>query len=536
LRNPRNLWMSLAWLIAASSVAAAADLRLLEAVRAGDREAARSLLSQRVGVNEADADGATALHWAAHRDDLETADLLLRAGANPDAANDYGVTSLALACVNRSAAMVEKLLAAGANPNAAKVTGETVLMTCSRTGSAQAVRALLARGADPNASEARGGQTALMWALAGKHTAVAGLLIERGANVNARSKTRSGLEIAVRYGTGGVADQLPFREPRGGFTPLLFAAQQGDMESVRMLLAAGANINDASPEDGTALSVASASGHEQLAIYLLERGSDPNIADAFGMTPLHYAAGKGIAMLLGIRFDPSYRVRPPNLPDLAKALLARGANPNAQVTRGYKLGPDGIPFRMVGATSYFLAAVSGDAGLMRILAAAGANSRLAAGDQATPLMAAAMAGCSGTCAYAELNRDNEEDQRNAFEAVKAAVEAGADVNAVNSDGQTAMHAAAFTGADAIVQFLADNGAHVDVQDKTGETPWTMAAGVSPTANNQGLYGVHQSTADLLLRLGAKAVSREEMLARRGSRPAPAAPSFQPVGQPAAPTR
>lgn len=524
-----NLWIFWFALLGASSLAAAADLRLLEAVRAGDKAAVRSLLSERVDANEAAADGATALHWAAQRDDLETADLLIRAGANVNAANDYGITPLGLACVNRSAPMVEKLLAAGANPNAAKVTGETVLMTCARTGSVETVRALLARGADPNASENRGGQTALMWALAGKHSAVAGLLIERGANVNARSKTRAGLEIAVRYGTGGVADQLPYREPKGGFTPLLFAAQQGDIDSVRMLLAAGANINDAAPDDGTALSVASASGHEQLAIYLLERGADPNIADAFGMTPLHYTAGKGIAMLLGIRFDPSYRVRPPNLPELAKALLARGANPNARVTRGYKLGPDGIPFNMVGATPFFLAAVSADADLMRILVRAGADLKLRSEDGSTPLIAAAMAGCSGTCAYAELNRDNEEDLRNAFEAVKAAVEAGADVNAVNADGQTAMHAAAFTGADAVVQYLADHGAAVDVPDKNGETPWSMAAGVSPTANNQGLYGVHQSTADLLLKLGAKAVTREEMLARRGSRPAPATPPSQPAG-------
>ncbi|MGH9786408.1 MAG: ankyrin repeat domain-containing protein [Terriglobia bacterium] len=522
--------------LAATSLAAAADLRLLEAVREGDREAVRSLLRERVDANEAEADGATALHWAANRDDRETADLLIRAGANVNAANDYGVTPLALACVNRSAAMVEKLLAAGANPNAAKVTGETVLMTCARTGSVEAVRTLLSRGADPNASESRGGQTALMWALAGKHSVVAGLLIERGANLNARSKTRSGPEIALRYNAGGVADQLPYREPKGGFTPLLFAAQQGDLESVRMLLAAGADINDAAPEDGTPLAVASASGHETVAIFLLEKGADPNVADGFGVTPLHYAAGKGIATLLGIRFDPSYRVRPPNLPDLAKALLARGANPNARVTRGYKLGPDGIPFSMVGATPFFLAAVSADANLMRILAAAGANPRFTASDSATPLMAAAMAACSGTCAYAGANRDNEEDAANALEAVKVAVEVGADVNAVNSDGQTAMHAAAFTGADAIVQFLADHGANVDVRDKTGETPWTMAAGISPTANNQGLYGAHKSTADLLLKLGAKPVTREEMLARRGARPAPAEPSSQPASQPAGPTR
>lgn len=505
------LWLTLLPGLSAPGLAAAADLRLVEAVREGDQAAVQALLSQRVDVNEAQADGATALHWAVQRNDLETVDLLIRGGANANARNDYGVTPLALACGNSSAEMVEKLLGAGADPNAAKVTGETVLMTCSRTGNPVSVRALLARGADPNASETRGGQTALMWALAAHHANVAGLLVERGAKVNARSKTKKGLEIAVRYNTGGVADQLPYREPKGGFTPLLFAAQQGDLESARMLLAAGADLEDAAPEDGTPLLVASASGQEALAIFFLEKGADPNAVDGFGMTALHYAMGKGVAALLGIRFDPSYRKQPPNMPELAKALLARGADPNAEITRGFKLGPDGIPFSMVGATPFFLAAVSADANLMRILAEAGANPRLGPEDGATPLIAAAMAACSGTCAYAGANRDNEEEARNAFEAVQVAVQVGAEVNAVNSDGQTAMHAAAFTGADAIVQFLADHGAAVDLKDKHGETPWTMAAGISPTANNQGLYGTHQSTADLLQKLGAKPMTREEIL-------------------------
>jgi ankyrin repeat protein len=508
-----TLWVALLAGLSLPGPAAAADLRLLDAVRNGDKSAAQSLLSQRVDVNEAQADGATALHWAAQRNDLETADLLIQAGGNVNASNDYGVTPLALACGNSNAEMVEKLLGAGADPNAAKVTGETVLMTCSRTGNPAAVRALLARGADPNASEARGGQTALMWALAAKHAHVAGLLIERGANVNARSKTKAGLEVAVRYNAGGVADQLPYREPRGGFTPLLFAAQQGDLESARMLLAAGADIHDGAPEDGPALLVASASGHEGLAIFFLEKGADPNAVDGFGMSALHYAMKKGVSALLGIRFDRSYRQQPPNMPELAKALLARGADPNAQVTRGFKMGPDGIPFSMVGATPFFLAAVSADANLMRILAAAGADPRRGPADGATPLIAAAMAACSGTCAYAGANRDNEEEARNALEAVRVAVEVGADVNAVNSDGQTAMHAAAFTGADAIVQFLADHGGAVDIRDKNGETPWTMAAGISPSLNNQGLYGAHQSTADLLQKLGAKPMTREEILTR-----------------------
>lgn len=517
-------WM--AALLSAASVSAAGDLRLLEAVKGGDKESARSLLKQRADVNASEADGATALHWAAHRDDLETVDLLIRAGAKVNAANDYGVTPLALACVNRNAALVAKLLAAGANPNAATGTGQTVLMTCSRTGATEAVKALLARGADVNAKEARRGQTALMWALAGKHSDVALVLVEHGADVHARSKMTVLPETAIRN-LGG-ADRLPYPAPKGGFTPLLFAAQQGDLDSARMLLAAGADVNESTPEEGAALVVASASGHEALAIFLLEKGANPNATDGFGVAPLHYAAGKGVSTLLGVRYDPSYRQQPTDLPQLAKALLARGANANAQITKGFKRGPDGIPFSMVGATPFFLAAVSADAELLRVLLAGGANPRLLTEEKATPLMAAAMAACTGTCPYAGANRDNEEDARNALEAVHVAVEAGVDVNATNSDGQTALHAAAFTGADAIVQFLADHGATVDVRDKNGETPWTMAAGISPTLNNQGLYGAHKSTADLLLKLGATPHTREELLTRGGARrPAPAEPSSQP---------
>jgi len=198
------------FLLSVASFSAAVDSRLVEATEKGDKEAVRSLLKQHADVNSPQADGATALAWAAHWDDLETADLLIRAGANVNAANDYGITPLLLACTNGSAAMVEKLLAAQANPNAASWAGETVLMRCARTGNLDAVKSLLARGADVRAKETQHAHTALMWAVAAKHPEVARVLLEHGADVNARSST--------------------------GFTPLLFAAQQGDMECVRILL------------------------------------------------------------------------------------------------------------------------------------------------------------------------------------------------------------------------------------------------------------------------------------------------------------
>ncbi len=463
-------WWMVALLCVSSLVAEGRDLRLIEAVRQGDREALRLLLNEPVDVNVPQGDGATALHWAAHRNDLEVAELLVGAGANIDAANDYGVTALSLACTNGNAVMVEKLLEAGADPNSTQWSGETVLMTCAGTGNLTAVNSLLAYGADPNAKGTRWEQTALMWALAAEHPSLAGRLVEGGANVQARSKA--------------------------GFTPLIFAAQQGDMDSVRMLLAAGANVNETSLEFGNVLTMASASGHEALSIFLLEKGAHPNSPDRNGVTPLHNAVQLGLSTLNGIKYDEFYRLLPPNRPELVKALLAHGADPNAQITKTEPLGPEAPSQGMMGQTPLFLAALSGDAQIIRVLADNGADVQLAARGNTTPLMAAAgavMFRWRGTI-----------DKRlgDPLDAVKAVVELGADIHATNRQGQTAMHAAGFAGEDEVIQFLVDHGAKVDVEDRSGQTPWTMAKGMSPGTGSQGRYGTHPSTADLLLKLGA----------------------------------
>ena len=484
VKNLGSWWMA-ALLSVASLAAAGSDLGLLEAVQKGDKEAVRSLLLQ-VDVNAAQADGATALAWAAHRGDLETAELLIGAGADVNAANDYGATPLLLACTNRNAVMVEQLLQAGADPNSVQLKGETVLMTCSRTGSVEAVKSLLAHGANSNAREPWRWQTALMWAITGSHSEIAGALIERGANVHAQT--------------------------RGGFTPLMFAAQQGDLESARILVAAGANVDEATPEYGSALVVGSASGHDLVSIFLLEQGADPNVADDHGITALHHAVQKGLSELTGIRYD-AYRVAPPNMPELVKALLDKGANPNPRITKRLKMRDDRPPIDMMGATPFLLAAVATDASLMRLLAANGADPLLTVKEKTTPLIAAARGACPGECSGQGRNRGNQKWERSALEAVKAAVELGADVNAVDQKGQTAMHLAAFTGADSIVQYLADQGAQVDVVAVSGETPWTMASGMSANLNIRGTYGTHKSTAALLLKLGASPRGREGMDAR-----------------------
>jgi ankyrin repeat protein len=458
-------------------ISAAADSRLMEAVRRGDLDAVQSLISQRVDVNEEQGDGATALMWATHRDDKEMIDLLLASGAEAKAANELGVTAVSLSCTNRNSSVVDQLLRAGADANAAQVNGETVLMTCAKTGAVEAVRSLLAHGADPRAREHRRSQTALMFAASGKHSDVVRSLIEGRADVNAASAT--------------------------GFTALMFAAQQGGVELARMLIDVGADVNAGTPDGWTPLLVASASRNEEVGILLLERGAKPNVADEYGITPLHYAMRRGLSFFVGLKFSLDFRARPENLPGLAKSLLTHGADPNAQIKKALQYGPETIQASMVGATPFLLAAVAADADLMQAMADAGAHPSTAARGGITPLMAAAGA------AREAAPRDEEEELW-ALEAVRVAVEFGAELNARNDDGQTAMHAAAFTGAASIVRYLAEVGTHVDVPDDAGETPWSMAVGISPVLRYRGLYGSHESTAKLLLELGARKRTREEM--------------------------
>lgn len=494
--KPKGLfnWWIVILLSAGSLAGAANDPRLAEAAKAKDKEAVRSLLEQQVDVNSRQGDGATALMWAVHGNDVEMADLLIRAGANVNAANDNGVTPLWLACTNGNAAMVEKLLKAEANPNASLLrTGETVLMTCARAGNANAVKLLLARGADVNAKESRRGQTALMWAVAEKHAAIVRALIERGADVHASTNVRTDI----------------YDRTLGGFTPLLFAARVGDLESARILLDAGADVNEATPETGNTLVVASASHHEELALFLLENGANPNAADEYGMTALHHAIQKGIANLSAVEYKPAL-MPPPNQSALVRALLAQGADPNARIKKDYTLSV--APYRhtspvsIVGATPFFLAAAAGDANIMRILVERGANPLLEAGESMQPLMVAA-----GMTRLVDFLPGEESSH---LEAVKLALGLGANINEANQAGQTALHAAASAGADAIVEFLVDQGAQVNAKDQLGRTPWSMAAGFYPsfgTASANTLVNLrpHPRTAELLLKLGATQLTEKD---------------------------
>jgi ankyrin repeat protein len=476
---------------------------LIEAVRSKDVQSVRALLKGRADVNAPQGDGTTALHWAAHGDDLAIADVLIRAGARPGVANDVGATPLHLACTNRSAPMVERLLGAGANARAKLLNGETVLMTCARAGAAKAVKALLMHGADVNARESAHDQTALMWAVAQTHADVVRLLVETGADIRARSRIYPQTVVGVQTQRAG-REKLNYTVLRGGSTPLLFATRVGDVRSAGVLLAAGADANDALPDGTSALVLAAHSGHGAVAALLLDQGADPN-AVGTGYTAMHAAV---------LRSDVT----------LVKALLAHGADPDMRMVRGTPLRRDttdfNLPATLVGSTPYLLAARFLEPEIVRVLAAAGADQTLTMPNGATPLMIAAGMGVTANESrrgIAVIDFGKVEPESRVLETVRAIAAVGADVNATNQAGDTAMHTAAGLGYDTVVQFLADHGAQLNAKNGRGLTPLGSllgsargraragaadTSGADLTGVDAPFEGPHQTTAALLRKLGA----------------------------------
>ena len=469
-----------------------AGLTLVDAVKAGNRDAVHKILSTPAGksaVNAAEADGTTPLHWATRADDLETARLLLAAGANANAANRYSVTPLSLAAGNANGEMVEVLLKGGADAKAVIKEGETVLMAAARTGNPKAVRLLIEGGAAVNAREDRLGETALMWAVAENHPEAAKLLIAHGADVNALTNDLK--YTKDRFGLEGVLTILP----HGHWTPLLYAARQGSLDAAKVLVDDGADKNARDPDLSTPAIIATINGHYDVAAMLVERGADPNLPDTSGMAVLYAAVDMNTPAEIYGRPNRKSTSTISAL-DLMKILLTHGANVNVQlrtatVQRAHTPG-DGL--LGAGATPLMRAARTGDAAAIRILLEHGADPAMTTNNHTTALMFAAGNG-RGTGVF----QKDIGTERDMFNAVQVLVERSVDVNAANDNGQTAMHFAAQVSDD-IVRYLAAHGAVLDAKDKQGHTPADLALGIGARGRAGGPPPVRQETAALLKQL------------------------------------
>jgi len=537
--NRRRIWragtVALALLLAFDFAAASSEVA--DAAMQRDRAAVQRLLEDGANVNSAQADGATALHWAAYHGDADLARLLLAAGADPSAANRNGSTPMWLAASRGDAEVLAALLENGAEADEALPLGRTPLMLAARSGSVEAVRVLLDHGADPNARENARGTTPLMQAADQGHADVIAVLIEHGADVAARSAPvardgrtaalghsddprnavrrqvlsilceeenpdvtalrnlvnestervwvelrRANVELTaedicsrVRRGSlgfvtvadnaaGGAADgegggggfRRQAQEPDGGeLTALVYAARTGAMDAARVLLEAGADVNQVTRYGWSPLLAATQNRNYQMGKFLIEHGADVNLANKGGWTPLYLATDN--RNLEG----GDYPTREPDMDHLEfiKVLLDAGADPNARMIESTET-------RTVftnqwldeeGATAFLRASQSGDIELMRLLLEYGADPHINTALGVTPLAVAAGIGWVEGITF-------EWSTEQTIEAVKLLLELGIDPNYQADTGRVALHGAAHKGATEVVRILVAAGARMDIRD------------------------------------------------------------------------
>ena len=486
--------------------AASSDLRVLEAAQRSDAQAVRSLLVEKADVNAAAGDGMTALHWAAYKDDLETAQLLLQAGASVKAATRNGaMTPLILASKNGNAVMIAALLKAGADANTATTDGMTALMAAAVSGQVEAAKVLVDHGANVNAREASHGQTALMFAAAENRGAMISFLAAHAADLiattgvirlEAAKLDDDGNPIPVKKGDETVTGGNSFM---GGMTALLFAARDGNLDAVRALLEAKAGVNQVSGgERSSPLVIAIANGHYEVGQLLLDHGANPNIANIDGLTPLYAAINMQYAPVSWAPNPLTGQEKITHL-DLMKALLEHGADPNAKLNKKLWFSPSShnqLWVNPVGATPFWRAAQATDVAAMHLLVAHGADPRIATNSGTTPLMVASGLGWAGN--FSQTNADTWMDS------VKYCVDLGLDVNAADAQGYTPLMGAAWRGNNDIIEFLASKGAKLDARNKKG---WSVTDMANGPALRSSVPMTHPETIAFLVKLGAPALTQ-----------------------------
>ncbi len=549
----KRLVSGLALTITLSIGVNAAESPIADAAARGDRDAVMALLKKAADVNAAQGDGMTALHWAAMNGDAELAEMLIVAGANVRATTRLGTyTPVYLASQQGHAAVLQALIAAGADVKGGTPNGTTPLMVAAASGSVEAVKALVENGAEVNGQDGVRQQTPLMYAAASNRAAVIELLASKGADLKATSKvsnianlSREGLGFGGNPQVPGAqGNAAPRRAPmpgvdrnyslnelivaHGGLTPLLYAVRQGFHESTEALLKAGADVNAPSKGDGTTpLLMAIINGHFDLANTLIDRGADVNARSEQGVGALYGVLNIEWAPKALYPQPQAHKQQELGYLDLMKILIDKGADVNARVKMkvwysGYSFDLSGVD--EIGATPFWRAAYASDIAAMRMLVAAGADpnvptmkpaGRARFGDQTeareasdkSGLPPVPIGGPSVTALHAAAGVGYGEgfganSHRYAPTGMLAAVkylveELGADVNAADHDGNTALHHAAARGDNEMILYLVSKGANVKAVDREGRTTVDMANG--PVQRIQPF----PETIALLEKLGAK---------------------------------
>jgi ankyrin repeat protein len=481
-------------LLAAPLRLAHAESTLVEAAESDAHDAALALLGSGADPKQTAPDGTTALHWAVHNDDVDLVKRLIKAGADVTAANHFGATPMSEAAIVANPEVLKLLLDAGAAVESPNAENQTALMVVARSGNIEAAKLLIDRGANVNARELWKLQTPLMWAAAESQPEMVSLLIAHGAEVDARSKVND-------WDRQVTAEPRAKSLPSGGLTPLLYAARQGCVECAKRLVDAGADIDLPDPDSVTPLLLALLNAHFDVAKYLVEQGANVNKWDWWGRNPL-YAAVDYNTVPHGGRPDQPSTDATTSL-DIIKLLLDKGANANAQLkllqpfrSLGADRGAD--PILGIGTTPLIRAAKAGDTDSIQLLVAHGALPNLPQANGVTPLMAA-----TGLRSYTIDTRGRFKTEQEAIASAKLLLAAGADINAQDELGQTALHGAAFQGWNDLVRFLVENGADVMAADHQGKTALDAALGkIRGVGRGATAVNPHPDTADLLKQLMA----------------------------------